>query len=71
MALHLFKKWRGRLLGWHITKCRKVEEDSDFPIVHRVSEAGGRAPDQFQINSPEELVHVAGSSPYKMRDTSI
>ena len=69
MALHLFKKWQGQPLGWHITKCRKVEEDSNFPIVLRWREAGGKAPDHFQIYFPEELVHVAGSLPLKMRGT--
>lgn len=67
----LFDAWRGNTLDDVLYECRELFEDTNFPTVERWRDAGGKVLGHFQVYFSEEIAHVAGMLPFKVRGAPI
>lgn len=71
MNERVFHEWREKPLDEVLYECREMLEDTTFPTVRRLREAGGRVVGHFQVYFPEEIVHAAGMLPVKIRGAQV
>ncbi|MFQ5744437.1 MAG: 2-hydroxyacyl-CoA dehydratase [Acidobacteriota bacterium] len=71
MSARVLEGWADKPLDELLAQCREVVEDSEWEIVKRWREAGGKVVGHFQVYFPEEIVHATGMLPVKIRGASL
>jgi benzoyl-CoA reductase subunit C len=67
----LIPELQGGSLDDLLWSARELLEDDTFPTVTRWRDDGGKVVGHFQVYSPEEIAHAAGTLPFRMRGAPV